>query len=134
MAQALPHAYPFRFIDRVVEVSAERGEAVKLISGDEPFIAARYQGAPVMPGVLVAEAMAQLSGIVLAHKEGAPVMAYLAALDGFRVTRPLRPGDTLSLEVVLEGAMGGTAKFSCKAYVDSILAAECSIVLAVIEE
>lgn len=131
---ALPHAYPFRFLDRVTTLNQEKGTAIKKISGNEPFIPARYNGSPAMPAVLVAEALAQLSGLVLSEKEGEPVFAYLAGLDNFRVTRPLRPGDTLDLEVKLEGAIGGTAKFTCKAYVDSILAAECELVLAVMPE
>lgn len=98
----LPHRYPFLLVDRVVEVTADKVVALKNVSANEPFFQGHFPGHPVMPGVLLVEALAQ-AGAVLACKatgfDPAKQVIYFMAIDKVKFRRPVTPGDQVVLEV-----------------------------------
>ncbi len=99
----LPHRYPFLLVDRVLEISSEKIVALKNVSANEPFFAGHFPGHPVMPGVLIVEALAQ-AGAILACKSSnfdpATHVVYFMGIDKARFRKPVVPGDQLILEVV----------------------------------
>ncbi len=99
---AIPHRYPFLLIDRVLEVGDEKVVALKNVTANEPFFQGHFPGHPVMPGVLIVEAMAQ-AGAVLAVRssdyDAAKQVIYFMAIDGVKFRKPVVPGDQLRLEV-----------------------------------
>jgi 3-hydroxyacyl-[acyl-carrier-protein] dehydratase len=124
----IPHRYPFLLIDRVVDMHAfERAVGIKQVTVNEWFFQGHFPSEPIMPGVLIVEAMAQTAAVLAvsglgAASEGRPV--YFMTIDGARFRRPVRPGDQIRLEItVLRGKMG-VWKFSGRAIVDDNLAAE----------
>jgi len=127
----LPHRYPFLLVDRVVEFrDGEKLVAVKNVTLNEPFFAGHFPGAPVMPGVLICEALAQASAL-LAYRSTNGVAAdrslLLAGLDRVRFRRPVVPGDQLHLEVVLHKRRGGVLKVRGVASVAGELAARAEL-------
>src|SRR5690349_16357913 len=98
----LPHRYPFLLVDRVVEIEpGKRLVAIKNVTINEPFFNGHFPGAPVMPGVLIVEAMAQASGLLVAYNRSVTEGEYLlfAGIDNVRFRLPVVPGDTLTLTV-----------------------------------
>ncbi|MDY6798110.1 MAG: 3-hydroxyacyl-ACP dehydratase FabZ [Pseudomonadota bacterium] len=133
--QYLPHRYPFLLVDRVTEV--EKGVSItgyKNISINEPFFNGHFPGKPVMPGVLIIEAMAQLSGIlgvVTADRKTADgVIHYLAGSNKARFKRPVVPGDQLRMESRLISAKHGIWKFDCRALVGDEVACVAEVMSA----
>jgi beta-hydroxyacyl-ACP dehydratase FabZ len=123
----LPHRYPFLLVDRIVEMDVDAGRivALKNVTINEEFFAGHLPGRPVMPGVLIIEAMAQTAGILALYKIGQPGRpAYFAAVDGIRFRRPVTPGDQLRLEVTLDWIRGRLLRVQGRARVDGNLAAE----------
>lgn len=119
----LPHRYPFLLVDRVVEcVSGERIVALKNVTANEQFFLGHFPGRPVMPGVLILEAMAQAAGILCFVTAGVypdeNVRFYFAGIDKARFRRPVVPGDQLLLEATLERRIRTIWKFSVVATVD----------------
>jgi 3-hydroxyacyl-[acyl-carrier-protein] dehydratase len=133
----LPHRYPFLLVDRVLEI--ERGKrivALKNVTINEPFFPGHFPHHPVMPGVLIVEAMAQAAGIlglVSADKDGTPAntVIYLAGIDEARFKRPVVPGDQLTLTATIERTLRGIQKYAAQAHVDGELAAEARMMSAV---
>lgn len=126
----LPHRYPFLLVDRVLELDVEGGRlvAIKNLSINEPFFQGHFPGYPVMPGVLMAEALAQAGGILLAQRADAKgKIGFLAGLDGFRFRRMVQPGDTLRLEVKITRLRSAVATFDGRATVNGEVAAEGQI-------
>jgi UDP-3-O-[3-hydroxymyristoyl] N-acetylglucosamine deacetylase/3-hydroxyacyl-[acyl-carrier-protein] dehydratase len=98
--KALPHRYPFLLVDRVVALDpGRRIVALKNVSYNEPFFQGHWPTRPIMPGVLIVEAMAQAAGVLIAQGAGPGQEALLASLDGVKLRRPVVPGDQLRLEV-----------------------------------
>ena len=126
----LPHRYPFLLVDKVVDfVAGERLAAVKNVSINEPFFAGHFPVQPVMPGVLVIEALAQATGL-LAMETVPPEresIYYLVGVDKARFKRPVEPGDQLRLEVELLKRRRDIWVFSARALVDGQLAASAEI-------
>ncbi len=127
----LPHRYPFLLVDRVLELEkGQRIKALKNVSINEPFFAGHFPVRPVMPGVLIIEAMAQAAGLLSfasASEGGKQVLYYLAGVDGARFKRVVEPGDALILTVTLERAKSGIYKFNARATVGDELAAEAQL-------
>lgn len=128
--QLLPHRYPFILIDKVIElVPKERIVAIKQVTFNEFFFRGHFPEAPVMPGVLVIEAMAQ-AGAVLALREiedRAKKIPYFSGIERARFRRPVVPGDTLTLEVTALRIGHKIQKMRGEAKVDGQLAADCEI-------
>ncbi len=106
--ELLPHRYPFLLIDRIIEADAESFKVLKNVTFNEPFFGGHFPGHPVMPGVLIVEAMAQASVASLATRPDFDPgsLAYLAGVDDARFLKPVVPGDTLIIEGTLRYRRG----------------------------
>ncbi|HET8692844.1 MAG TPA: 3-hydroxyacyl-ACP dehydratase FabZ [Steroidobacteraceae bacterium] len=131
----LPHRYPFLLVDRVIEcVPGKRIEAVKNVTVNEPYFPGHFPGNPVMPGVIILEALAQAAGI-LAFKTAGVVpdensRFYFVGIDDARFRRPVVPGDRLVLKATLGRAIRGIWKFETVAEVDGQVAASATMMVA----
>jgi 3-hydroxyacyl-[acyl-carrier-protein] dehydratase len=128
----LPHRYPMLLVDRVLElVPGERILALKNVSINEPFFPGHYPHHPVMPGVLVIEAMAQAAALLsfksMGEKSDSKSVYYFVGIDAARFKRPVVPGDQLLLEVSVKATRRGIWKFSAQAKVDGQVAAEAEL-------
>lgn len=125
----MPHRYPMLLVDRVVEIEGDRrAVGVKNVTINEPFFQGHYPGTPIMPGVLLVEAMAQLGGLLMSQKlEHTGKIAVLLSLDRVKLRHPVTPGDQLVLEAEAVRAKARTGTMKCRAYVGSKLAAEAQI-------
>ena len=128
----LPHRYPFVLVDRVLEIEpGKKIKAVKNVSINEPFFPGHFPHHPVMPGVLIVEALAQAAAI-LSFKTGNFMPSddsvyYFAGIDKARFKKPVSPGDQLILEVSIDRILKGIWKYNCSASVDGKLVAEADI-------
>jgi 3-hydroxyacyl-[acyl-carrier-protein] dehydratase len=136
--QILPHAYPFLLVDRVVEIEpGKRIVGIKNVTYNEPFFPGHFPRRPIMPGVLIVEAMAQAAG-VLAFKsmpeeeQGKPV--YFLGIDNVRFRKPVTPGDQLRLELEITKHRQAIWGFKGKASVDGKLVAEAELLAMMGEE
>ena len=134
----LPHRYPFLLIDRILSLEMEpqkRLTGLKNVTINEPFFQGHFPDNPVMPGVLIIEAMAQAAGMLahlLAAEEGkAGELFYLVKVDKAKFNRMVVPGDQLMLEAVEKRLMRGLGQYECKAWVDGQRAASCEILCTV---
>jgi 3-hydroxyacyl-[acyl-carrier-protein] dehydratase len=124
----LPHGLSFRFVDRVLEFTPGiRAVALKNVTVGDPHLEGHFPGNPIMPGVLLVEAMAQTAGLLL--PEGSS--ALLAQIKDARFRRPVLPGDRVRIEAERLGGLGGLHRFAVQASVDGARVAEAEIVLAV---
>ena len=132
----LPHRYPFLLVDRVVELEPhKRVRAIKNVTFNEPFFQGHFPGRPVMPGVLVIEAMAQAGGLLtqLSLGDGEKPegqLFYLVKVDTCRFNRMVVPGDQLDMEVKLKRQIRNMALYECCARVDGAIVASASILCA----
>jgi len=131
----LPHRFPFLLIDRVRECEpGKRIVAIKNVSMNEPHFPGHFPGRPIMPGVLILEAMAQAAAILGFKTAGKrpddASMYFFAGIDNARFKRPVVPGDQLEIEVLFGPSRRGVGKFSCKAWVDGILVTEADLLCA----
>ncbi len=129
----LPHREPFLLIDEVLELEpGSRVVARKRVRDDEWYLAGHFPGRPVMPGVLIVEAMAQAGAVaVLAEEENRGRLALFAGIDDTRFKRIVEPGDELQLECTLEQVRGPVGKGKARASVDGQLAARGTLTFAV---
>jgi UDP-3-O-[3-hydroxymyristoyl] N-acetylglucosamine deacetylase/3-hydroxyacyl-[acyl-carrier-protein] dehydratase len=131
--KVLPHRYPFLFVDRVVDLApGERVVAVKNVTADEPFFAGHFPGRPVMPGVLIVEAMAQAGGLMMMGAD-ADATPYFMAIDNARFRRPVTPGDQLRMEVTLVQRRRNVCRMAGKATVDGQVVAEAEMTAMIVE-
>ncbi|MDQ7794196.1 MAG: 3-hydroxyacyl-ACP dehydratase FabZ [bacterium] len=131
----LPHRYPLLLVDRVLEVEpGRRAVGLKNVSVNEPFFSGHFPGNPVMPGVLIVEALAQVGAVaLLAPEENRGKLGLLTGLERVRFRRMVRPGDCLRLEVELVRRRGPLGRGTGRATVDGKLAAEAEILFALVD-
>jgi 3-hydroxyacyl-[acyl-carrier-protein] dehydratase len=128
----LPHRYPFLLLDRVIEMGEDRVVGIKNVSGNEPFFQGHFPDFPVMPGVLIVEASAQLGAAYLLQKpEYAGKIAFLTGLDGWRFRRQVVPGDTLRIELAKLSLRSSFGKATARVTVDDQLVASGDIMFAI---
>jgi len=128
----LPHRYPILMVDRVLEINAGKNiKAVKNVSANEPYFQGHFPARPVMPGVLMVEALAQAAGLLSFATYGVQQddnsVFYFAGIDEVRFKRPVQPGDQLILDVKLERAKSGIYKFAGQASVDGEIAVDAKL-------
>ncbi|MBS1160940.1 MAG: 3-hydroxyacyl-[acyl-carrier-protein] dehydratase [Proteobacteria bacterium] len=131
----LPHRYPFLLVDRVLELEPNKSiHAYKNVTINEPFFVGHFPHHPVMPGVLIMEALAQAAGILsfksMNEKPSPDTVFYFAGIDEARFKKPVVPGDQLHLHIQLERQMRGVWKFIAEARVDGQLAASAKLMCA----
>lgn len=128
----LPHRYPFLFVDRITELEeGKKAVGYKNVSINEDFFNGHFPGYPVMPGVLIVEALAQVGGVaLLIAEENKGRLAFLTGIDNARFKRQVVPGDQLKLEVEFVRIRAGMGKGHAIASVDGELVCECDILFA----
>lgn len=135
--EMIPHRYPMLLIDRVMEVDQnERAVAIKNVTINESFFQGHFPGAPVMPGVLIIEAMAQTAAALVVHSVGKELegkLVYFMAIDGAKFRKPVTPGDQLVIEVRREQNRRNVWKFKGEARVDGELAAEAFVTAMIMD-
>ena len=128
--QLIPHRYPFLMIERVIDiVPGTKATGVKNVSINEPYFAGHFPEKPVMPGVLIIEAMAQTAACLVVHtlgKESEGKLVYFMSVDGARFRKPVEPGDQLFVEDVKQRSRGNVWKFEGRAMVGDTLVAEAT--------
>lgn len=136
IAKILPHRYPFLLVDRIVEIEGEtRIKGIKNVSFNEQFFQGHFPGTPIMPGVLIVEAMAQISGILFAQRlEHTGKLAVLLSMDGVKLRKPVVPGDQLVLIAETVRLRKRTAQCRCRAMVGDKVAAEAQIKFMLVDE
>ncbi|NUZ06218.1 3-hydroxyacyl-ACP dehydratase FabZ [Schlegelella koreensis] len=132
----LPHRYPILMVDRVLELEhGKRIKAIKNVTANEPYFQGHFPQRPVMPGVMMLEALAQAAALLSFDAMDAEpddkAVYYFAGIDGARFKRPVEPGDQLTLEVVLDRMKSGIFKFSARALVGTELAVEAQLMCTV---
>ncbi|GIX51766.1 3-hydroxyacyl-[acyl-carrier-protein] dehydratase [Sphaerotilus sulfidivorans] len=128
----LPHRYPILLVDRVLDIELHKSiRAVKNITFNEPIFTGHFPRRPVFPGVLILEALAQTSALLSFTSMGEQLtddmVVYFAGIDGARFKRPVEPGDQLILESTVDRVRAGIYKYSARATVDGMLAAEAEL-------
>lgn len=134
----LPHRYPFLFVDRIVELEpGKKVVGLKNVSMNEPFFQGHFPGKPVMPGVLIVEAMAQTGGVLAGLSlpgfsgEHGKAIIYFMSIDKVKFRKPVVPGDQLVLEVVPLRSGSRVWKMAGKALVNDVLVAEAELVASI---
>jgi 3-hydroxyacyl-[acyl-carrier-protein] dehydratase len=135
--EMLPHRYPLLLIDRILEVvPGESAVGLKNVTINEDMFNGHFPGAPVMPGVLIVEAMAQTAAALVVHSQGKELegkLVYFMAIDSAKFRRPVTPGDQLHIHVAKEQNRRNVWKFKCEAKVDGELCAEALITAMIMD-
>ncbi|HWA56201.1 MAG TPA: 3-hydroxyacyl-ACP dehydratase FabZ [Gemmatimonadales bacterium] len=135
--ELLPHRYPFLLVDRVLEVQGtQKIVGLKNVTFNEPFFQGHFPGHPVMPGVLIIEAMAQTGGLLLMDQipDREKKVVYFMGIDGVKFRKPVLPGDQLRMEVEMLQFRGKVARMKGTAYVDGKVAAEAEMLAGVVDK
>ncbi|AIZ61769.1 3-hydroxyacyl-ACP dehydratase FabZ [Bacillus safensis] len=129
----IPHRYPFLLVDRILEVEGEkRAVGIKNVTVNEEFFNGHFPGYPVMPGVLIVEALAQVFGVIMLGKEeNKGKIGLFAGIDACRFKRQVKPGDQLRLEVEVTRLRGPVAKGKAVATVDGEVACEADLTFSI---
>jgi 3-hydroxyacyl-[acyl-carrier-protein] dehydratase len=125
----LPHRYPMLLVDRIVELEPERIVGIKNVTGNEPFFSGHFPDFPVMPGVMIVEAMAQTAGVLVLKsiEDRASKLVLLVSIEYAKFRRPVVPGDQLRMELQMLKRKASVAKMSGRATVDGVLVAEAEV-------
>jgi len=136
IAKILPHRYPFLLVDRIIELDIEKNTitGIKNVSGNEHFFHGHFPGVPIMPGVLILEALAQTGGILVHQKTQNDKVALLLNVNNAKFRRPVVPGDVLTLKAQGLHFSSKGGKIQAKAFVEEQLAAEAEIGFALISK
>jgi beta-hydroxyacyl-ACP dehydratase FabZ len=133
--EIMPHRYPFLLVDRIESLKAgEEIVGIKNVTINEPFFAGHFPGNPIMPGVLIIEAMAQVGGVLAFHsspKEWAGSLVYFMGIDKVRFRKPVVPGDQLRLKLTTIRQKQRVFKMRGEAYVEDTLVAEAELMAAI---
>lgn len=132
----LPHRYPFLLVDRIIEYEpGKRVVGIKNVTLNEPFFEGHFPGAPVMPGVLIVEAMAQTAGVLMLASlpDRAQKLVFFTGIDGAKFRKPVVPGDQLRLELIVLRLRPRYIRLRGEAYVDGQLVAEAEIASSLVE-
>ncbi|MDH3383136.1 MAG: 3-hydroxyacyl-ACP dehydratase FabZ [Deltaproteobacteria bacterium] len=132
----LPHRYPFLLLDRIVEWEpGRRIVGIKNVTINEPFFTGHFPGYPIMPGVLIIEALAQVGGfLALKAMEDEKKIAYFGGIDNCKFRRPVLPGDQLRLECTIIAHKGPVWKMHGQATVDGVLAAKADLTASLVDQ
>ncbi len=134
--QVLPHRYPFLLVDRIIEIEpGERIVGIKNVTINEPFFQGHFPGHPIMPGVLIVEAMAQVGGMLLMDnfEDRDAKVVYFMSIDGVRFRRPVLPGDQIRFELEMLQFRGATCRMRGEAFVDGQLVCEAEMMAKVVD-
>lgn len=135
--EMIPHRYPFLLIDRVVDIKkGESAVGIKNVTFNEPHFVGHFPQKPIMPGVLIIEAMAQTSAVfVVETLDGATKgkLVYFMSIDGARFRKPVVPGDTLKLHIKVLQNRKNVWKFTCEAFVEQDMVAEATISAMIVD-
>ena len=130
LMKLLPHRYPFLLVDRIVDIDGDNSATgIKNVTINEPHFQGHFPDQPVMPGVLIVEAMAQTSGAICLHKANSdkPSLVYFMTIDNAKFRKPVLPGDRLEIKVVKLKQRGTIFRFACEALVDGAKVAEAEL-------
>ncbi len=134
--EIMPHRYPFLLVDRVLDLQPKKKVvAVKNVTMNEPFFSGHFPGHPIMPGVLIVEAMAQAGGILLLNTVDDPKskLMYFMGIDGVRFRKPVMPGDQIRFELDMVQFRRGTCKMQGRAMVDGVVVAEATLMATIVD-
>jgi 3-hydroxyacyl-[acyl-carrier-protein] dehydratase len=134
--EIIPHRYPFLLVDRILELEPlKRGVGIKNVTANEPFFQGHFPNKPVMPGVLLLEAMAQVGGVSLLYPdENRGKLAYFASMEGVKFRKPVVPGDQVRMEAEVTRLRGSVGKVRAEAFVDGQLVAEAEFMFSLSEK
>ena len=132
----IPHRYPFLLVDKIIELEeGKKAVGVKNVTINEPFFQGHFPNNPLMPGVLIVEAMAQVGAVaVMTLEENKGKLAVFAGIDSVRFKKQVRPGDTLKMEVELVSMRRGIGKGEAVAYVDGEVACKGTLMFGIIDK
>lgn len=130
----LPHRYPFLLVDKILEQEENKIIGVKNVTINEPFFQGHFPGHPVMPGVLIIEAMAQVGGVLMFSKEeNKGKIPLFAGIDKARFKKPVHPGDQLKIKVEIIKMIKGIGKAKAESYVDGNLVASAELMFTAVK-
>ncbi|MDR1773895.1 MAG: 3-hydroxyacyl-ACP dehydratase FabZ [Clostridioides sp.] len=131
----IPHRYPFLLVDKIIELEVgKRAVGIKNVSINEPFFQGHFPEYPLMPGVLIVEALAQVGAVaMMSLEENKGKLGVFAGIDGVRFKRQVRPGDTLRLETEIVSIRRNIGKATAKAYVEDELVCKGELMFALVE-
>ncbi len=134
--QILPHRYPFLLVDRIIELEEQRIVGIKNVTVNEPFFNGHFPDFPVMPGVLIIEAMAQTAGVLVLKTipDRANKLVLLASVDAAKFRRPVVPGDQLRIEMTVIKWKSTVAKMAGRATVDGQVVAEAEVMCKIADK